>query len=188
LDYSVSCLLPFPVAQPDGDDEIVFNDAANLLPLNFTTASFLTPEMVKYHRNEHERPGYRIACILHNAFALLEDVSQMRPEEVQFHVDACRLCIELTCSNVSTLGFLLDKIITYVTCVPLSGVQSRASLNEFINCSCFLLHQKLPQLQVNNMPLVWDILGESFHDIESKASSHALLIVLEDYFLLLGLP
>jgi hypothetical protein len=53
-DHFVSRLSPFPVAQPDGDDEVVFNVATNLLPPNFATASFLTPEMVKYHQNEHK--------------------------------------------------------------------------------------------------------------------------------------
>jgi hypothetical protein len=97
----------------------------------------------------------------------------MRPEEVQFHVDACRLCIKLTRSNVSTLGFLLDEIFSNFTCVPLLGVQSGASLNEFIGRSCFQLCQKLPQLQVDDMPLVREILGDTFHNIQSNVSSNA---------------
>jgi hypothetical protein len=80
----------------EDDDEVLFNVSANLLPPNFKTASFLTPEMVKYHKNEHERPGYGIACIVHDAFSMTEDVSTLNPEEVQFHIDACRLCIEIT--------------------------------------------------------------------------------------------
>jgi hypothetical protein len=41
----------------EGGNQVFFNVAANLLPPNFKKASFLTPEMVRYHKNEHEHPG-----------------------------------------------------------------------------------------------------------------------------------
>jgi hypothetical protein len=57
---------------------------------NFKKASFLTPEMVdEYHKNEQEHPGYGVACFVHNDFLLTaEDLSQLNPDKVQFHIDA----------------------------------------------------------------------------------------------------
>jgi hypothetical protein len=47
-----------------GDDETVYNVAANLLPPKFKKTGFLTPEMVKYHENEqdHEHCLYCSQC------------------------------------------------------------------------------------------------------------------------------
>jgi hypothetical protein len=61
--------------------------------------------MVKYYRNEHKRLGYAIACNCACCFLLTEDISQFNlPEEVQFHIDAYCLYIEITGSKVYTLG------------------------------------------------------------------------------------
>jgi hypothetical protein len=122
--------------------------AANLLPPNFKKASFLTLEMDRYHKKEHGHPGYQLACIVHHAFSLTEDISQLKPEEVQFHIDACPLCIKITQTKVCTLGTLLDKIITYFTCVPKYGVQSSASQKEYIDQVSGELQHVCPKLEV----------------------------------------
>jgi hypothetical protein len=150
------------------DDEQVFNVVSNLLPPNFKSASFLTPEMIKYHQNEHERPGYGIACIVHDAFSLTEDVSQMKPEEVQFHIDACRLCIEITRSKVSVFGSILHEIITYFTSVPKSGVQSSASQNDYIDRVSNQLQEKLPYLPVQDLSVIRRVLGDTFDNFSTK--------------------
>jgi hypothetical protein len=142
----------------------VDSEALDVLPANFDTASFLTPEMVKYHKNEHERPGYGIACIVHDAFSLTEDVSTLTPEEVQFHIDACRLCIEITRTKVCTLGTPLDEIITYFTYVPKSGVQSSASEKEYVNRVSLRLQQNLPNLDETELTVIRKVLGDTFDE------------------------
>jgi hypothetical protein len=42
---------------------------------DFAKASFLTPPMIEYHRNEYDRPGYGLAYIVSNAFQITKDVS-----------------------------------------------------------------------------------------------------------------
>jgi hypothetical protein len=149
-------------------DEQVFNVLSSLLPPNFKTASFLTPAMIKYHQNEHERPGYGIACIVHDAFSLTEDVSQMTPEEVQFHTDTCRLCIEITRSKVSIFGSILHEIISYFTSVPKSGVQSSASQNDYIDRVSNQLQEDLPTLPVHDLTVIRKVLGDTFEDFSAK--------------------
>jgi hypothetical protein len=147
-------------------DEQVFNVLSNLLPSNFKTASFLTPEMIKYHQNEHERPSFGISCIVHDSFSLTEDVSQMKPEEVQFHIDACPLCIEITRSKVSIFSSIFHEIITYFTSVPRSGLQSLASQNDYIDHISNQLQEELPNLPVHDLSVIRKVLGE----IRSKTS------------------
>jgi hypothetical protein len=36
----------------------------HLLPADFDKASLLTSSMIKYHRNEYDRPGYGLAYIV----------------------------------------------------------------------------------------------------------------------------
>ena len=149
-------------SEVSAEDEEVFNVLSNLLPPNFKTASFLTPEMIKYHQNEHKHPGYGMAL------SLTEDVSDMTSEEVQFHIDACRLCIEITRSKVSVFGSILHEIITYFTCVPRSGVHSSESQNDYIDLVSTELQEKLPNLAIYDLMVIQKVLGDSFLDFAAK--------------------
>jgi hypothetical protein len=60
-------------------------------------------------------------------------------------------------------------MITYFTSFPKSGVQLSASQIEYIDQVSSELHQqKLPKLKVNNLTLVWKVLGNPFHELTAK--------------------
>jgi hypothetical protein len=52
------------------DPDTPSNILDHFLPADFAKASFLTPLMIKYHRNEYDRPGYGLDYIVSNAFQI----------------------------------------------------------------------------------------------------------------------
>jgi hypothetical protein len=54
----------------------------HFLSANFAKASFLTPPMIKYHRNEYDRPGYGLACIVSNAFQITKMFLNYHPRRL----------------------------------------------------------------------------------------------------------
>jgi hypothetical protein len=63
----------------------------------------------KYHRLELQYPGLGPANLVRRALSVLSFPSQLSPSEVQYHFEVCQFCVDLTQTNVTTFGDLIEK-------------------------------------------------------------------------------
>jgi hypothetical protein len=82
---------------------------------NLDTASFMSESTRKYHKLELQYPGLGLANLVRQALSVLSSPSQLSPLEVQYHFDVCRFCVDLTRTNVTTFGDIIEKLVHYFT-------------------------------------------------------------------------
>jgi hypothetical protein len=141
----------------------------HLLPADFDKASFLTPPMIKYHRNEYDRPGYGLAYIVSNAFEIAKDSSEPSSEEIGFHLDLCCLCVALTRENRKSLGLIIKEVIYYFTDVASHDLSNPSIQDKFSTKVQLSLQTKLPHLSPSELAVIGSVLKASLTNLEDTA-------------------
>ena len=84
--------------------------------------------MSKFYEREHNLPGLGFGHIVQNAFNSLNDASLYTKEEVSFHLNTCRLCVDSTRSQITGIGSLLEEVIKfYAGILPVESELSSSS-------------------------------------------------------------
>ena len=79
----------------------------------FEECKFFNERMSNFYQREHNFPGLGFAHIVQNAFNSIHDASLYSKEEVSFHLNTCRLCVDSTRSQITGIGSLLQEVIKF---------------------------------------------------------------------------
>ena len=103
------------VADDDADKTCTFVvPSIALIPSGcFEECKFFNDRMSKFYEREHNSPGLGFGHIVQNAFNSLNDASLYTKEEVSFHLNTCRLCVDSTRSQITGIGSLLEEVIKF---------------------------------------------------------------------------
>lgn len=73
----------------------------------------MNEQQKKFYQLEHETPGLGFASIVRGALKTSAPAHELDTEEVAFHLDVCSLCVDLTRSQLRSVGTMLEQVVDY---------------------------------------------------------------------------
>ena len=134
----------FPV--PDvPDSPSVVNSIVATVPVQTTTIAFpiyaqpitdvscvvlMNDSQRAFFQYEKEHKGLGFAYIVKKAFGVTAKADSLGREEIAFHLDLCSLCVNLTRSQLQSVGTVIENIVQYYTT---SILQRAIDIDELIS-------------------------------------------------------
>jgi hypothetical protein len=132
---------------------------------------FFNEKMRVFYQLEHLQTGLGFSNILRRAFDIDADASDFTAEEVSFHLNVCRLCVDSTRSQLQRVGLLLEEVIKYYAGKHKSVSSSQVTCQRIVDSFQQLSRERSVQPLTEEQRLV---LFQSVEDVVSPRAEFSL--------------